>query len=334
MMCLLSQAGEEGENVMRRDRRGRTATLVAGNGYRRERQRMQVVREKEPWPPARETFTRALREEILARQDPEDEVIFREVLKNNGVRLVGALRRQEGAAMPTVYLEQFYDDYLMGESVEEIADVVLEEIRRPVQIPHIGEFIHDYERARQRLGIRLIDAAANRELLSDLPWRRVMDMAAVVFFLVGRMPQGQGIITVHERDLERWGVEEKTLWQDAVESAPALMPADLRHLGETAQTRGLEDMYILSNVQNYYGASVILYPDTLPEAAQRLGGSFYVLPCSVHEMILVREGFVDDLQELSESVRDANRTVVAPEEVLTDSVYYYDAGEDALRRLR
>ena len=60
-------------------------------------------------------------------------------------------------------------------------------------------------------------------------------------------------------------------------------------------------------------------------------GSFYVLPSSIHEVLLApaNSDDPDDLtgtvKNLKDIVQTVNRTEVAPEEKLSDSVYYYDA---------
>ena len=46
-------------------------------------------------------------------------------------------------------------------------------------------------------------------------------------------------------------------------------------------------------------------------------------------MLLERDA--GDIRELSYMVKETNRTVVDPEEVLSDHVYYYDRREDKIR---
>ena len=57
-----------------------------------------------------------------------------------------------------------------------------------------------------------------------------------------------------------------------------------------------------------------------------LGGDFYVLPSSVHELILIA---VDDQdpQQLVDLVRSANHSVVKDNEILADDLYICESGE-------
>ena len=51
---------------------------------------------------------------------------------------------------------------------------------------------------------------------------------------------------------------------------------------------------------------------------------FYILPSSIHEVILVPSNKIDDPSALFTMVSDANNTVVALGDILSDSVYYYN----------
>lgn len=89
-------------------------------------------------------------------------------------------------------------------------------------------------------------------------------------------------------------------------------------------------MYVLTNRQKLYGAACMLYPEVLKKIAEKLRQDFYVLPSSVHEVILVPANAETDQESLREIVTDINRTQVAEDEVLADSVYYYTRSRDTI----
>jgi len=74
-----------------------------------------------------------------------------------------------------------------------------------------------------------------------------------------------------------------------------------------------------------YGAGVLAYQDFMDQAAERVGGDFYILPSSIHEVLIVPDNGRMDLKDLEAMVRDVNATQVAPADKLTDSVYHYDS---------
>lgn len=78
------------------------------------------------------------------------------------------------------------------------------------------------------------------------------------------------------------------------------------------------------------GAAVMAYPDFLKEAAERVGSNFYILPSSIHDVLLMPGKDSPGLAALENMVRQINRTEVAPEDRLSDKVYHYDAKERML----
>ncbi len=89
-------------------------------------------------------------------------------------------------------------------------------------------------------------------------------------------------------------------------------------------------MYVLTNQQKFYGAACMLYPGMLKAFAEKMEQDFYILPSSVHEVILVPAGSQNNQEALCEIVTEINRTQVAEDEVLADSVYYYDRERDKI----
>lgn len=61
-----------------------------------------------------------------------------------------------------------------------------------------------------------------------------------------------------------------------------------------------------------------------------LGENFYILPSSIHEVILLRESFAEDAEYLRWMIQEVNATEVAPEEILSDRAYYYDRETDTI----
>lgn len=140
------------------------------------------------------------------------------------------------------------------------------------------------------------------------------------------------------QDLNRWGISTDVLLRDASASSIRMHPAffaPLRQiLGLPAQAESGEiPMYVLSCIDARFGASVLLYPHVIPTVADRLGDDIYIIPSSVHELLILRAGDVEDPQGLIEIIREVNRTEVSPGEILSDSLYAYERGSGGFTRL-
>ena len=88
-----------------------------------------------------------------------------------------------------------------------------------------------------------------------------------------------------------------------------------------------EMMYVATVPDKISGAGVIAYQNFMDEAAERLGGDFFILPSSLHEVLLVRDDGEVNYRDLKAMVEEVNAMQVSPEEKLTDNVYHYDSKE-------
>lgn len=91
-------------------------------------------------------------------------------------------------------------------------------------------------------------------------------------------------------------------------------------------------MYVLSNDKNNLGARVLLRKDIFSLISTDIGKSFYILPSSIHELILLFNDDVDG-DMLIDLVTHINNTEIDFGDKLSDSVMHYDA-EDGFEIVR
>lgn len=287
------------------------------------------------------------------------------VRKNNGVVLQGlTLRKAGGKVVPTIYLEKFYEDYLAGKDIEDILGefVELYEQQEDMPIPEL-ECFGDYAQVRNSLAVKLISRERNAALLAEVPHRDFLDLSIVFHYLLNSPAMGQATVLIKNTHLEMWNIGTDTLCEDALKNAEKMLPGNIRTIDEIITRLLLEDreafrewrgmekdlfpkldgflegngekkripLLILTNSRRYYGASCILYEELLKKFAGELGDNFFILPSSVHEVILLPEIYVDNVKKLFRMVSEVNRTQLEPEEVLSDSIYYYDRKDGKIR---
>jgi hypothetical protein len=71
--------------------------------------------------------------------------------------------------------------------------------------------------------------------------------------------------------------------------------------------------------------------DFLGNVAEELESDFYILPSSLHEIILVLEQDAPAKELLKEMVEDVNQCQVSEEEFLSDNVYFYSREENQVK---
>ena len=288
-----------------------------------------AVNLEEPSP--LECFTGELSREITKCAEPEETVSFKSVRKNNGIQKEACfVRSGETKIAPAFYLDDFYDEYYKnGRTVRQIAESILYEARMSMPGRKISfDFWKDYNEVKKRLIIKLVGYSGNRELLAEVPYDRIEDMAAIYCYLMPDDGMQGGTITIRNEHLLKWGISKETLNADAFESCQTLQPVCItgicEALGMPVDNSEDDDMFVISNTSKIFGASCVLYPGVLEKFAAEKDADIFVLPSSIHEMILLPEKEDQDYSTLQNIVKETNRTEVDPEEVLSDSVYYYD----------
>ena len=269
--------------------------------------------------------------DFMPRSYGDAEVIVRKVEKLGG-SYTGMCVMPKGANVaPTLNLELFYEEYKKGAGgvalIEKMAEVA--KLRHPSLDV---DALFDYEKVRGKLFVRLCGISGREEMLEKMPHLCMEDLALTCHIFTDGYDGGFGSMPVNNDMLASYGITKEQLFSDAFESSARLFPAELHGLlsllPEAVAAAGTEDdngALVLTNVRKACGAAALFYPGIMEMAAARLGGSYYILPSSVNELILLPDDGERDVQELEDTVRSVNRLVVGPSEFLSDHVYYYDA---------
>ena len=269
-------------------------------------------------------------------------VYIHTAVKNNGKERKGVTVSEKGIHIsPTIYLEEYFQQFQEGKPIEKIVEKILQ-LYEEVKCSHPCEesLLQNYEELKGKFACKLIHRGKNEKLLNDIPYVPWMDLAIVVFVLLEVSPYGTATVLVRKEHLEIWGLTEAQLFDEAKKNTPILLPYQfcpmrklLREICPYAVDEGEEEeesLYVLSNKLRSFGAASMLYEGILEKVGQKLGENYYILPSSIHEVIVVPESKSPVKQDLEEMVREINETQVEEEEVLSDRVYYFSRKENRL----
>ena len=281
-------------------------------------------------------FQDALRDELAGR-GAEVELTARKVEKMNGSYDAITVRPQDSAIGVNVSVERAFAAYEKGEDISEIADHFADAVENGFkESPKIDiESISDYEQMKSKLAMEVVSAERNAELLQTVPHEQMEDMAVVYRFILDQSNSGNGTILVTNQMLDQYGISKEQLRADAMEIAPEIRPAEIRGMSEVMNEMapGMipeiapedEQMFVATVPDKIHGAGVIAYPNFMEDAAQKAGGDYFVLPSSIHEVLLVKDNGQMSVKELENMVKEVNATQVEPADQLTDHVYHYDS---------
>ena len=147
---------------------------------------------------------------------------------------------------------------------------------------------------------------------------------------------------IRNEHLGLWKVSEEEILQRAEANTKKLLPYEFTTMytmnpmiteileGRDMDEEGCkrpgeqEDMYVLTNHMWSGGASAVLYPGRLDAIGEYLKGNYYILPSSVHEVIIVPEYMAPPKEGMENIVKAVNEEEVQTEEFLSNHVYFYD----------
>lgn len=255
--------------------------------------------------------------------------------KNNGIILHGLTILDKGVNLsPTIYLEEYYEKYSKGVSLEEVEQLIVKCFRDNKPASSVStDFFTDWEQVKNTLIYKLINYEMNKELLENVPYVQFLDLA-IVFECLIKTPFGNGTVLIHNHHFELWNKTKEEVYAVAKANTPRLMKCELIGMPEVLSDMGSEleperlplnesPMYVLTNQLRLHGAGCLLYEDVVADFADRSDSDLYILPSSIHEILLVKTSINDNLEEMSEMVREVNATQVSPEEILSDHVYKF-----------
>jgi hypothetical protein len=280
-------------------------------------------------------FLHTLFDMLKEKADPDTTLQLQQVSKNNGVCLDAILMVSAKVNIsPTIYIPPYYHQYLDGVDLERITDDIMATYEKhlPRQNFDVTLFT-DYDKARERIVMRLVSYARNEALLQTVPHKRFLDFAVIFYCLLESDGAHQAGILVCNNHLCMWNVDSEELYQTALRNSPRLLEYKLFNLQEIlketlseqmdADETDLFPMYALSNLHHTYGASVILYPGLLSSLADTFEKDLLIIPSSVHEVLLLPSDEFPDAEYYSEMIHEVNETQLADEEVLSDHAYFY-----------
>jgi len=279
-----------------------------------------------------ETFRKAVQGKL-----PSYEVRLETITKNNGVnRPALVVRKQNSTIGVTTYIEFFEAQYEQGaaldELVEKYLDVYRDELFETTLSVDDLYFLNDKNTLLDMVFYRIINRGKNELLLENAPWSEVIEDSDIVMtysILVSSDETGMGTITITNALMESLGLDFEDVKRHATQNTPRLLPYTFKNLGEVLggifDDETLLPLYVLSNESNHFGSSALAHPELIDQIADTLGCSIFILPSSIHELLILRDDGSFNATSLREMVECVNLSEVKDDELLSNECYYYDA---------
>ncbi len=301
------------------------------------------------------SFTTLVREEVERRTGDNYRVRLNDVTKNNGVVLRGLTVMQDDSNIsPTIYLNNYYEEYINGRAtlINVVNDVMDTYHRNKVNQSVDMRYFLNYESVKQSIVYKLVNTEKNKTLLEDIPHIEFLDLSIVFQCLIAQEDLGTASILIHNVHMKLWDISVEELYREAKENTQRLQGYEIKSMTEVLceimKAENLEEfdyeeckqelsdsvpMYVLSNKSRVEGAACMLYPNLIQDFADAIGTSFYIIPSSIHELLLLPAKEDRESREIKSMICEINDTQVSTEEILSYSLYFYDREEGKIIKL-
>lgn len=284
------------------------------------------------------------------------EISETEVVKANDCRLYGvSVRFEDMMAGANVYMDDLFEEYQKGADFDEQIEEFVRRCEYALDVPPpllAQSEDMEFEEVKSRLTLKLLDVRNNLSYMNGKPYIDVGNgLALIAVINCERSITSEWAISVTNDLLDIMDVDKETLLTEAMKNTQELEPAELVSLteffmrtvqmGERSTNLLEEEMpdeiresngaYCLSNRSKCQGAAALFYPGVMDRISEVISSGYYVIPSSIHELIIVPDNSRVKAEDLACLLDEGNRSVVEREDILSYNIFHYDRDKSQLR---
>lgn len=241
--------------------------------------------------------------------------VVRKVNEEKDTLLIMPQDEKNLVAMPNIYLDDMYEDFRQCQDIDEILKVIAAMV-----IQYTGSFPPehvklDLKERKNAIVMNVINTRRNRKLLAQVPHKEIMDLSIIYRIIMQQAEHGLMTVLVDNRILEELELTQEELEQLAYQNTSRMFPAEISKMADF--------LYVMTNSQKIHGAAAMMNREAMDRLADKIGDNFFLIPSSIHEVLAVPEK-ESDADSLALLLEEGNRVCSAENEVLSDTIYYYD----------
>ena len=255
---------------------------------------------------------------------------------------------------PTFYMERLYAQYEESGSFEQTMSDQAVYLEESIKFIPKNILSLDFSKVKEKIVFQIVNTADNVEMLVKCPHRNFEDLSVVYRAITGISNSGVSGFLITNDIAEVEGLSEEELYNYAFENTKRLFPfkserievimrrlmrrwgADEDEIKEAfpgyTKTPLKERVYVVTNKHDFFGANALLYRDVIADVAKKIGTDCYILPSSVHDLIVLSTDTYYKQNKLANIVKTTNNESVRPSERLSDSVYMYSISDGRITR--
>lgn len=242
----------------------------------------------------------------------------------------------------SVHVEELYVAYQNGIRLNTIVDYICSDVlhAKSIYVYDKTKELMDYDTAKSRLFVRLINYDRNADILRDVVHKTLGDIVFTVYAIVDENEFGIVSTKVLKSMVKKWDKNEDDIFNEAIKNTYYLTPpriykwegvlCDESYAGESFMNDedicDLDKSFsgnTLSTTRKTNGAIAVFLPGVAEKIAELLDSDFYMVFTSIHEVMIHNAKKVDP-EDLKSVLTDTIRETVPEEDYLTSRIYKYN----------
>lgn len=270
------------------------------------------------------------KQEVLERLSKErqfQQLVLKEVKKVNGLTLQG-LSIANSLSSPIVYLEELFEDYKKGTGFNSILSNIDSLLNLSIPSEIVLQNICNFNLHKKKIFPQIVNAEGNEDYIKGKAFLPFLN-----FYILFYIDHSESYsVNVTNQIMNAWDIEIDellTIAKENIENHYTFFGMNQIRIQvhEDSEYVTFDEnniMYVLSNNNTYRGAGAIVNERILKAIFHDLQEDFYILPSSIHEVIIVRATEYGQAEDLKQMVMAVNTNCVQPKDVLGNDVYMYD----------
>lgn len=285
----------------------------------------------------------------------------KEVIGNNGVKRHGlVMKGTTQYTNPVIYIDKEYERYSDEEEMDDIYDIS----QRIIQIYELSKNedigqeemvknINDWNWAKNKVMFTLVNTDKNKEVLKAVPSTPFLDLSYTYYIQLQNSNFENGNVRIKNEYLDRWDITLEELHKQAVKNLMKFTEEEMepmvdvvlkilfegnnefkeegtKFIRELNSESEYSEMHVLSTTSHIYGAVYMFYSSKIKALADKLDSDLYILPSSIHELILIPVLENEEVETLREMVNQVNEESVENIDYLSDNVYRFDRNTEEI----
>ena len=228
----------------------------------------------------------------------------------------------------SVHVEELYVAYQNGIRLNTIVDYICSDVlhAKSIYVYDKTKELMDYDTAKSRLFVRLINYDRNADILRDVVHKTLGDIVFTVYAIVDENEFGIVSTKVLKSMVKKWDKNEDDIFNEAIKNTYYLTPpriykwegvlCDESYAGESFMNDedicDLDKSFsgnTLSTTRKTNGAIAVFLPGVAERIAELLDSDFYMVFTSIHEVMIHSTGSGVDPKDLKLVLQDTLRKV-------------------------